>query len=211
MSGADWAAWIGVGVALIAILATILIARLQQQRKVLAFEAYTEFPLFAQGPIVSDIEISAEGRRLAVPHILLVTIKNSGNRALRPEDFYGPIQVKFTDAKIVTLHIQPDPPTLAPEIEITSEASFIINPILLNAAEGFVCYGLLDGCPHRLTVDARIADTQIRDVTRASVSQSLLGRVRLRFDFFGISIELTRQNSPTRRVPASNTVPPKRD
>lgn len=118
MSGGNWAGWLAVTLAAVTLIATIAIARWQRQRKVLTYEAYTEFPLFMRNPVARDIEILADGKKLALPHVLLVTIRNAGNRALRPEDFYGPITIRFVDAEVIALQVQPKPVSLDVETEI---------------------------------------------------------------------------------------------
>lgn len=189
MSGAEWAAWLAVVVAVVAIGVGVAIARWQRPRRQLSFEAYTEFPLLARGPLAQQIEVSAAGQKLKLPHILLVTITNSGNAALRPEAFYEGIHVEFNDAHLFALHV-----AAAPDITVSatmpSQQSIVIDPLLLNPGEGMVCYALVDGCPHGVKVRARIADAQVRDISRSSVSESLLGTARFTFRFLGVTIRV---------------------
>jgi hypothetical protein len=209
MSGVEIAAWITVVLAAVAIVVAIIVAVWQRQKKELTYEAYAEFPLFAPGPLSGDVEITADGRRLGLPHVLIVTVRNTGNAALRPEDFYSPLEVTLNDAEIITLRLESSL-GLRPCGDVTSAAGFTISPLLLNPGEGVVCYGLLDGCPHGVNVSARIADARLRDASRPSFSESLLSRVSLGWGLFGPVMTLTAKKG-SHRVPATRTVAPDSD
>jgi hypothetical protein len=220
MDGATWAAWIAVVVAAVAIVVSIGIARWQLTRKVLAFEAYTEFPLFAGGQLAKQIEVRANGTRLTLPHLLLVTVTNTGNAAIRPEDFYDGINITLNDADLVALHIDPSP-GVGVASSLDDPQTVKIEPLLLNTGEGFVCYGLVEGCPHGVQVTTRVADGEVRDMSRTSVSETLLeGALAVAVGGLGAVLGsligtkaagAVTSMTPTRRVRASNTVAPPTD
>lgn len=220
MDGATWAAWIAVGVAVIAVFVAIGVARWQRTRKVLSFEAYTEFPLFAGGPLTKQIQISANGTPLRSPHLLLVTVTNTGNAAIRPEDFYDGVNITLNDADILALPVEPTP-GVAVTSSIYDPQTVKVEPLLLNAGEGFVCYGLVEGCPHGVQVTTQVADGEVRDISRSSVSESLMdGALSLSIGVFGAALggligaraaDSVTSMVRTRRVRSSNTVAPPTD
>ncbi len=204
MSGSEIAAWVGVGVAALAIAVTVGVAIWQRQTKRLTYEAYAEFPLLAPRPIAGEVEITSAGQRLTLPHVLIVTLRSTGGAAIRPEDFYGPIEVKMRDATLITLRIESSA-GLTPTSEMDGTSGFRIDPLLLNPGEGIVCYALVDGCPHGVSVQARIADTLLLDASRPSFSELLLARVSL--DLFGFNIGL-KAGPAAGQVPATGTIDP---
>ena len=213
VTGAEIIGSISISIAVISLITTIVIAFIKRSSKVLAYEAYTEFPLFfADSPVSADVQISANGKPLRSPHVLIVTIKNAGNTAIRGGDFIEPIHIKFVDAEIKTLRVQSNTPGLRPDIVVADSSDAIeIQPLLVNPGDGIVLYALLDGCPHRLHLHARAADVKVRDSTRASgLTQSLLGNPRVRFKKFGVTVELGPRNGRG-RVPANNRRAPGRD
>lgn len=166
-------------VGILAVVVTVAIAFAQRTKKTLTYNALTHFPIVNAGPMSSVITISVDGQPLANPHMLAFAMRHTGNRAIRSDDFDRPMFLSFAEARIVTLSSDGPPITAAPTQAGDGRAVIEISPFLLNPGEGFVLTALLDGCPHEFQVDARIADTSVRDGSSPSFAASLLSAVVL--------------------------------
>jgi hypothetical protein len=165
MSGAELAAWIGVAVMMVTLVAVIVIAVKQRRRRVLVYTANTEYPLVSPPLRGEGIEIFAYGRKLAAPHRLLFTLLNVGNEAVRSSHFEAPLGVRFADAAVIDIQIETNVDGLVVKAAASPSGGIDIEPVMLNPREGFALSALVDGCPHECHVEARIADAEVRNET----------------------------------------------
>jgi len=198
--------WVGAGLAALLLIVALVALYKQRMRKVLAFRAYTEFPLVTAGSMTSKIDILANGQKLESPHLLLFTLRSSGNEAVRPEDFESPLSISFVDAELIETELRTSDDTFDVAHSSAGLGRIDFSPFLLNPGEGFVLTALVDGCPHELQVAAHVAGGQLRDDTEGTVTQmltaSVLRGISLSLPFVG-SVQLRRPDTahgvPTHR------------
>lgn len=99
-----------IGVA--AMLVALLIYRNQKSKKELSFALVFSVPIVSVRPSVADrVKISFDGNEIKEAQLVIITIKNTGNVAVKREDYDEPITVDFPSCKILSsdvLSTKPD-------------------------------------------------------------------------------------------------------
>lgn len=166
--------WIAAVAAVVLLVFTVVLAVKTRKRRVVAYSTYVERPVFNAGPLAERVTVMLDDRALADPYLLLLTITNAGNEPVKKADFEESIRLTFENAEEVGYEIETDVKGLRPQINEHREGEVEIKPLLLNAGDGFTIYFLFDGAPEALNVEARIAGTQVRDVTGPSLGDRLV-------------------------------------
>ena len=130
----------GVIFALLAVIVSIVIYRLQRQNKELAFGVLAEHHLLGvSDELANRVRITFDNRPVENIKLLVFALKNSGNKAVKVEDFIRPITISLgNEAKLLSFEcIKECPANL--NINISSNEDMLeISPILLNSGDYFL-------------------------------------------------------------------------
>jgi hypothetical protein len=188
----DTGSWLGLTalvVAIIAIPAAALATRQWGNRR-----ARVEVEIHATSLLPEDarpgvLEMTYKGIPVTRPHLVSVTLRNSGPRDLASEMFDGgrSVTVKFDQTLYGLTAVQGGINTRSPAIGTSgSGATVVVQPGLLKRGESWSFSAVTNG-PVIVTVDAPLIDTDVRAVAPAEGSRTV---ITLRLSVFGISAEV---------------------
>ncbi len=150
--------FVGVAIALVAILTTIVLALGQRKKKRLSYEIVSNTELLGIGEeIRGKVKILYEENEVKNVHLLTVRFVNSGNEPIGTTDYERPVRMMVNDEATILTHeiVDQDPSNLS--AEATAEGNmFSIKPLLLNPKDAFSIKTLisdLDGSPR---IDGRV-------------------------------------------------------
>jgi hypothetical protein len=157
---------IGIGIALVSILVSIVIARRYRDRRELSYETQpTPQLLSVDEAIREDISIKYEGRDVQNLAGITVTIRSTGNRAIRfPTDdtqYEEPVTIYFGEGTEVigTPRITKTVPDgLDASLEIIDSTTVKLKPMLLNPGESISIFTLLTNLHEEVKVNGHIED-----------------------------------------------------
>lgn len=168
----------GAVLALIAVGVSLLVYFSQRARKRLFVETITRIPLVTSGAKgISGLEIKLNDRPISRAILLLVRIRNIGNRPILTTDFEEPVSIQFADnAVVLSADVgESTPSDLAARLIFTDRA-VTIERQLLNPGDAFTCRILVENSKGEFTARARIAGVrQLERRSRTSLLQPLLG------------------------------------
>ena len=132
--------FVGVVFALVTIAVTLLMYYYQRERRELAFGVLYETQLLSVSTTLANrAQISFDGQ--VVPNIRLVVLalKNSGNRPVLASDFQSPFAVRFGDAaRPLSVEVSKQfPADLGATVQLQGE-QLLVQPLLLNPGDYFV-------------------------------------------------------------------------
>ena len=156
--------FIGVVIALAALLLTILLYKRQVRRKEILWDIIENVSLSSfniSGSVKSTIIFKS--LRLEDVHLIYLTVRNSGNIEILPDDFHDPIKFDFgTKARVLeVVLLEAKPKIIQEKISFSIETNtFKLMPLLLNSGDLIkfkVLVTKFSGKMSDIKVDARIA------------------------------------------------------
>lgn len=164
--------WQGIGVALavVSILATVMIYRLQRGRKSLAFGVISETPLLNRVPEDGGaVALVYEGRLVEFPWVVVLEVRNNGTMPITRSDFDRPLTFSFgEDVEVLSVRTA-DPYHLGVKLTVTT-TSIIVDPLLFNARDSLSFTVVVNGESPKVTLMARIAGVSDIESIESQVS-----------------------------------------
>ena len=154
-------AWqfVGVVLALLAVAVPLVIYQHQRDRRELAFGVFYETPLLGVSrELAGRVQILLDGQ--AVPNLRLVVlaVKNSGNRPILATDFHSPLVVRFgTGVAPLSAEVGRRVPDNLPFDATLSNGEVHITPLLLNPGDFAIIKVLTTGSAASPIADVRLA------------------------------------------------------
>ena len=154
-------AWqfVGVVLALLAVAVPLVVYQHQRDRRELAFGVFYETPLLGVSrELAGRVQISLDGQ--AVPNLRLVVlaVKNSGNRPILAVDFHTPLVIRFgSGATALSAQVARRVPENLPISASLSNNEVHIPPLLLNPGDFAIVKVLTTGVAACPTADVRLA------------------------------------------------------
>ncbi len=179
-----WQVILGILAIIVTITLWMIDHRRQQSRKILSYDIETDTPLVSVEKEFSDrISIAFDGRQLSAASLVILKFRNSGDLPISREDYIDPIQVDFTDRKILSVDIQEmEPKKLLSLYEIqklnarqnvsNTENSIYVPPVHFNTykktkiKEFFSLKILLEGSKGDISVLGRLNEGAIQSSRR---------------------------------------------
>lgn len=157
------AVWQSIGVFLsaIAILATFAVYWLQRQVKEVSFGVLSKRRLLSVADeVASRVQVHLDGRVVQNVSLWTFGIKNTGQKAVIPDDFLRPISIGFEDAELLSAEIAHQKPKNL-GATVTSDGSLVtVQPLLLNPGDYLTVQVLLSGAAPDYRYDGRIVDVR---------------------------------------------------
>lgn len=153
-----WQAF-GAVIALLAIVATFVIFRLQTRIKELAVGRVSSRRLLSIADEVSArVSVRLDGQPVTNLHLVVYGIKNSGHRAIAATDFVRPLVLSYEGGKIVSAEVSYQLPSNLNVKLRTSLSQVEIESLLLNSGDQFHVQLLVSASAPDALIDARIVD-----------------------------------------------------
>jgi hypothetical protein len=176
--------FIGVLVALATIAVTLLVYHYQRERRELAFGIFYETRLLSiSHELAGRVQITFDGSSVPNVHLVVLALKNSGNRAILATDFQHPIGVSFgEDARLLSVEVSRQVPSnINANVEIEG-ARFLVHPLLLNPGDFLMVKVLTTGEPSVMRANARVVGIptlaqikHVNDYGRKKIRRNLVG------------------------------------
>jgi len=150
--------WISVAVGIAALAFTVLSYLNRRGRARVEYIVTMSRPILP-GRVADDFEVAHQGVMVADPAVSVLRIVNTGDRAIRPEDFETDLTVTFDAVdKIVSASWSATrPDDLRPGIEIEGDR-VLVAPQVINPGDLLELQVLSAGPPNRVSVGGRLAD-----------------------------------------------------
>ncbi len=148
----------------------------RQNRKLLAYEVLSHTPMLdiMTSIVGKRIQINFDGKPVNDISRIVLNIRNSGNKALREEDYIKPITLSFGKAEILdTKILNTTPSSIEPNLKYTS---YLINiaPDLLDQGDSILVEVILTGFSNVVDLSVRVEGMpRILNIKRASVYPNL--------------------------------------
>lgn len=184
--------WVAAGVviALLTLLATVWLLRMQSRRRGLAYEE-SKTSLVSVGEEVGErITVLYDDEPVRGVQVVTVRIFNSGDEPLRESDFDGPIRLDFgAPARILQAEVERTVPgNLEPELYV-ADSAVSVQPLLLNVRNSVTVAVTLADFPGRLRVTGRaVGVDEVEDVS--DKAESPVWPTRLQLVFTGIAVSI---------------------
>jgi hypothetical protein len=164
-----------IAVALITISSPVIAAVIQfiaarsRQRKRISYSILADTPLPKE--LEENAEILSQGQPIQDTRLLVIQIRNTGNIAVHPKDYYIPITFVFGD-RVISSSIKSTTPasstnlrdhTAPPTITRPDEQSVALDKILLKPKEAIIMSVLVAGSTKHIKVKGRIVDGEISE------------------------------------------------
>ena len=123
--------------AIVAIVVSIVLFRLNRKKKGLSYKVVRNDRLFkVNSSLQSRIQVIVDGQPAPNLTLVLIDIQNTGNEAIRREDFDVPCRFSFeTRADVISTRVlESKPRDLAANIAI-GDKSITLEPLLLNSGD----------------------------------------------------------------------------
>lgn len=152
-------AFIGVLVAVAALLVSLWIYLKQRQIKELAFDLISSRRPIAIADEISDrVTVQLDGQPIKHLRLMVFALKNSGHRAIAAEDFERNISLTFSEATVVSAMVVSQHPANL-RVDLRAYPGRVeIAPLLLNAGDEAQLQLLIAGERTSWQVDVRIQD-----------------------------------------------------
>lgn len=168
---------------IVAILLPLWIYFRQKNKKEISYTLVSNAPIVRIRPSVADrIKIILDGEEIKEAQLVVIAIKNTGNVAVKREDYDEPITVKFPSRTILSADVLNTNPKnlLNPEDAKTllawSHSSVTLAKHLLNPKEEIQLSVLLKGSKAEPSVRARIVNGALFEIKYAQADIEALFR-----------------------------------
>ncbi|MCC5619770.1 hypothetical protein [Nostoc sp. CHAB 5715] len=149
----------GAAFAVLGIAVALWIYWLQRQTKELAFGIVSSRRLLSVADEVSSrVTVELDGKSVKNLHLLVYGLKNSGHRAISPNDFQRALKISFPEGQVISAEITSEVPSKLGATLVATESSIELNPLLLNSGDKLLIQVLLSASSPSESVDARIID-----------------------------------------------------
>lgn len=149
--------FIGVLVAVVAILTSIVLYGKQRRRKALSYEIISQTPLTSvKEEIGKDVQILYKGKLVQQVYLIEVRIINSGNTPIEEDHYTHPISLSFgEEAQILTAEVAEKRPSSLRASVVIEGKKIVLLPTLLNEKDSVKLRALVNGFD-KINVDGRI-------------------------------------------------------
>lgn len=154
-------AWqfVGVVLTLLTLGVAFWIYWLQRQTKEFAFGLVSSArPLSIADELTSKVTVHLNGRPVGNLHLLTYVFKNSGHRAIIPEDYQSPLALSFPCGEVVSAEVSSKYPRNLDARLTVAPSRVEIAPLLMNAGDQLVITVLLSEKLPTWVLDLRIVD-----------------------------------------------------
>jgi len=187
---------IGNIVAIIAVLVSLILFIFRTKRK--GFSYYIESAsavVSVEEKVADQVEVSFGGNKVENVHLIVMTIRNSGNQSIQSEDFINPVNFGFGwDALILSSSIvETEPPSLDPIFNLNSR-TIELSPLLLNGGDNFTVNFLVSNWdPDALEVHGRIVGVKdIKLESEVSIVTKILASLAVFFFVLAIILMIAK-------------------
>jgi hypothetical protein len=152
--------FVGALIALLSFAAAVLIYFMQKQRKELAFgHLSARTVLTVSDEISGRVSVTFDQRPVTNIRLVVVGLKNSGDRPILAADFERPLSVHFgAQARLLSVSVIKQSPTnLHAGVEIDGN-KLTLTPMLFNSGDHIVIQALVEAPELAIVADTRIVD-----------------------------------------------------
>lgn len=160
----DLLAWLALGVAVIAIPVAIWTTRQWGNRRARIDVSVTSTPILPGGTGPGLLEVTYGDIPVMEPHLVSVTLRNTGPRDLASGTFDGgrSVEVRFDQTFYGLTDVHGGARTLSPAIGTPPEGAVVsIQPGLLKRGDSWAFSAVTTG-PVKVSIDAPLIDTDVR-------------------------------------------------
>lgn len=186
--------FVGVVVAIIALIVAITSLTYQARRKSLSATISNAYPLFTQKPraMVNDFQITYKGKEVVDLTTLKLTFSNDGGIAIATEDFETPITVTFkTEALILSAELEDIAPSELNPVITRDTKMLVLSPLLLNPKDTFSIVILVQGLQVQHPRDLHPSVTaRIKGVTKINLGSTFVPIIYFETPWFGFNIDI---------------------
>jgi hypothetical protein len=182
---------IGVVVAIIAIVVSIIIYRRQTQRKALTFVVKSAYPLLTgTEELKGRLQVQVDGVAVNNIDLMFIEFSNSGNVPIERSDFDSPVEVRFEPpARIISVVVDSEEPKeIGALLSIQEENSVTLNPLLLNPGDKVTLKFILSSDTKGFEVFGRVIGIKVIREADPSSLYSWLGLAGLLLLAIGFAI-----------------------
>ena len=155
--------------AIIAIGVSIVLFRLNRKKKGLSYEIVRNNRLFkVDSSLQSRIQVIVDGKPAINVTLVIIDIQNTGNEAIRREDFDVPCRFSFgSGAEVISTRIlEAKPRDLAANIAV-GDRSITLEPLLLNSGDRLSIEVLLTDSTSAVVQSGRVVGiAEIKNIIR---------------------------------------------
>ncbi len=150
--------FLGVIVAIVGLMLTILLFKLQRDRKKISYTVISSKPMVSVSDEVKDrVQILFDDGPVNDVSLVVLKFCNSGSMPILSTEYDRPITLSFgKGSKVLDVEIlSMIPSNIKTSVKIDSE-KIVVEPLLLNSKDSFVLKILLNNFNNEVDVDARI-------------------------------------------------------
>ncbi|AMY54369.1 hypothetical protein [Rhodococcoides fascians] len=198
MDAGTWLTLAALVVAILAVPATILATRHWGNRRARLDVEIDAIPLLPEGVRTGLLEVTYRDIPVRAPHLVIVTLRNSGPRDLASGMFDNgrSITVKFDQTFYGLTAVNGGVQTISPGIGArANEAIVCVKPALLKRGSSWSFSAVTTG-PVEVNVDAPLIDTDVRAVASNNRGGT---EITLRLSVLGITAEVPLRRGSNRR------------
>lgn len=172
--------FVGVVIALLALALPLVIYQHQRDRRELAFGVFYETPLLGVSrELAGRVQITLDGQAIPNLRLVVLAVKNSGNRPILAVDFHTPFVIRFgTGVTALSAQVARRVPENLPVNASLSNNEVHIPPLLLNPGDFAIIKVLTTGGAASPTADVRLAG--VSRVALTNHINELPGRKKIR-------------------------------
>lgn len=182
---------IGVIVAIVAIIVSIIIYRRQTQRKALTWLVKSAYPLLTgTEELQGRLQVQVDGIAVNNIDLMFIEFSNSGNVPIERGDYDNPVTVGFEQpARIISVVVESEEPEgIGASLSITGENSVTLSPLLLNPNDKITLKFILSSDTKKFGVSGRVVGVKVIQQADPSSLHSRLGLTGLLLLAIGFAI-----------------------
>ena len=152
--------FIGVILAIVAILVSVFVFIYQRRRKAISYEITSWTPIFSIQDLEEEkLQLTYEGQIVNDVYLIILRIVNSGNQPILPDDYEKPIEIKFqAGSRILSAEtVETKPKDLQMSVDIEDNNYAVLRPVLFNSKEEVVTKMLVSSPAEEVKISYRIA------------------------------------------------------
>lgn len=179
---------IGVLVAVIAIIVSIIIYRRQNHRKALTYLVKSAYPLLTgTEELQGRLQVQVDGVTVNNIDLMFIVFTNSGNIPIERGDFDNPVTVSFEPpSPIISVVVESEEPEGIGASLSVQRDSVTLNPLLLNSGDKVTLKFILSSDTRKFRVSGRVVGVKgIREANSSNLYPwlGLAGLLLLAFGF----------------------------
>ena len=164
--------FIGVLIAFLALIITIIISIFQKKKKAITYEILSKYNLLtSKEKLEGKIKVLYEGIEVNDVQFLLIRIENSGKVGIPKSDYERPISFIFEpETAIISGEVTfAKPASLITNLDIIDQNEIVLNPVLMNSKDVLeIKLILANTIDEKFSVDGRIKD--VKDILKKKPS-----------------------------------------